>query len=133
MLAAKRNKAFNPVRVSLRSAYAVVLNAQFCAHLFEQFREDRTPTRQVVFFKGRVADAPETYTQKMKKKIDTAEGRSQYSRRLGIVEPVFAHICNTLGLRRFSLRGRIKVDMQWKLYCIVHNLIKIHRFGFASG
>jgi hypothetical protein len=94
---------------------------------------DRTPTRQVVFFKGRSADAPETYTQKMKRKIDTAEGRSQYSRRLGIVEPVFANICSALGLRRFSLRGKIKVDIQWKLYCIVHNLIKIHRFGFASG
>jgi len=52
---------------------------------------------------------------------------------LGIVEPVFAHICSTLGLNRFSLRGRIKVDIQWKLYCIVHNLTKIHRFGFGCG
>ena len=32
---------------------------------------ERTLTRQVVFFTGRKANAPETYTQKMKKKIDT--------------------------------------------------------------
>ena len=90
---------------------------------------ERTLTRQVVFFTGRAADKAETYTQKMKKKIDTPEGRSRYSRRLGIVEPVFANICSTLGLRRFSLRGKTKVDAQWKLFCIVHNLLKIHRYG----
>ena len=90
---------------------------------------ERTQTRQVVFFTGRAADAPETYTQKMKKKIDTPQGRSRYSQRLGIVEPVFANICSTLGLRRFSLRGKIKVGAQWKLFCIVHNLLKIHRYG----
>lgn len=90
---------------------------------------ERTLTRQVVFFTGRATDAPETYTQKMKKKIDTPQGRSRYSQRLGIVEPVFANICSTLGLRRFSLRGKTKVDTQWKLFCIVHNLLKIHRYG----
>lgn len=31
--------------------------------------------------------------------------------------------------RRFSLRGKFKVDAQWKLFCIVHNLLKIHRDG----
>src|SRR5215468_9487092 len=90
---------------------------------------ERTLTRQVVFFTGRTADRPETYTQKMKKKIDTPQGRSRYSQRLAIVEPVFANICSTVGLRRFSLRGKAKVDAQWKLFCIVHNMFKIHRYG----
>jgi len=90
---------------------------------------ERTQTRQVVFFTGRTADAEESYTQKMKKKIDSPQGRSRYSRRLGIVEPVFGNICSTLGLSRFSLRGKVKVDAQWKLFCIVHNLLKIHRYG----
>lgn len=89
----------------------------------------RTLTRQVVFFTGRRVDQLETYTQKMKKKIDTPQGRSRYSQRLAIVEPVFANICSTLGLKRFSLRGKTKVDSQWKLFCIVHNLLKIHRYG----
>jgi transposase len=94
---------------------------------------ERTPTRQVAIFKGRAAGAQETYSENMKKKIDTPEGRAQYSRRLGIVEPVFAHIRSALGLNRFSLRGKTKVNIQWKLYCIVHNLTKIHRFGFEGG
>jgi hypothetical protein len=48
---------------------------------------------------------------------------------MGIVEPVFGNVCSTLGLNRFLLRGRIKVDIQWKLFAIVHNLLKIARYG----
>lgn len=92
---------------------------------------ERTPVRQVVFFKDRSKTPQQSYTTKMKQKIDTPEGRQQYSRRLGIVEPVFAHITHNIGLKRFSLRGTLKVNIQWKLYCIVHNLTKIHRYGFS--
>jgi transposase len=90
---------------------------------------NQSTTRQVYFFGNRSAQAPETFTAKMKRKIDSLTGRHIYSQRLGTVEPVFANICSTLGLRRFSLRGKAKVDAQWKLYCIVHNLLKIHRYG----
>jgi Transposase DDE domain len=86
-------------------------------------------TRQVYFFGDRSAQATETFTAQMKRKIDSLTGRHIYSQRLGTVEPVFGNISNTLGLRRFSLRGKIKVDAQWKLFCIVHNLLKIHRYG----
>ena len=56
-----------------------------------------------------------------------------YNRRLGIAEPPFAHIKSILGLDRFTLRGKRKVNTQWLLYCIVHNLTKVHRYseGFA--
>jgi hypothetical protein len=65
----------------------------------------------------------------MKRKIDTAIGRAIYGMRLAIGEPPFAHIRSILGVDRFSLRGRIKVNIQWNLFCIVHNLKKIHRYG----
>jgi len=90
---------------------------------------DRTESRQVHFFMGRSADGQETYTQKMKRKIDSEHGRLLYNKRIGTVEPVFANIRHALGLDRFTLRGKRKVDIQWKLYCIVHNLLKIHRYG----
>jgi transposase len=89
----------------------------------------RTPVRQVVFFTGRTQGLAETYSAKMKKKIDTDQGRYQYSRRLGIAEPVFANICSTRRLRRFSLRGKRKVNTQWLLYCMVHNIGKVHRYA----
>jgi transposase len=90
---------------------------------------ERTPVRQVVFFTGRITDKPETYTAKMKQKIDTEHGRYQYSRRLAIAEPVFANVCSARGLRRFSHRGRTKVNTQWLLYCLVHNIGKVQRYG----
>jgi hypothetical protein len=52
-----------------------------------------------------------------------------YNRRLGTAEPVFGNICSTIGLNRFTLRGKGKVNTQWLLYCAVHNLFKVHRYG----
>src|SRR5262245_32198720 len=93
---------------------------------------DRTATRQVVFFLGRQKGKAETYSARMKRKIDTEHGRYQYGRRLGTVEPVFANICYARGLRRFSLRTKRKVNTQWLLYCMVHNIGKVQRYGEAT-
>ena len=90
---------------------------------------DRTQARQVHFFLGKSKEGQETYTQKMKRKIDSDRGRMIYSRRIGTAEPVFANLRHALGLERFTLRGDRKVNIQWKLFSIVHNLLKIHRFG----
>ena len=65
--------------------------------------------------------------EKMIKKIDTSLGRETYAKRLGIVEPCFANIEYHKKMNRFTLRGREKVDVQWHLYCIVHNIGKINR------
>ena len=101
-----------------------------CTHRHQCFKNpDKTQTRQVAIFIGRSKQSPPSVLDLMKKKIDTPKGRYQYSRRMGIVEPVFANICSTLRLNRFSLRSKRKVDIQWKLYCMVHNLLKIHRYG----
>lgn len=69
---------------------------------------------------------------RMKRKIDSALGRSIYSRRLGIVEPVFANIREMLGLNRFTLRGKTKVNAQWQLMTMLHNMFKIHRYGLVT-
>ena len=90
---------------------------------------ERTLTRQVAYFIGRTLEKKETFAHKMKRKIDSAAGRVIYGMRLAISEPPFAHIRSVIGLDRFTLRTKIKVDIQWKLYCIIHNLKKIHRYG----
>jgi hypothetical protein len=89
----------------------------------------RTPTRQFVYFQGRAPGTSETYSATMKRKIDTEQGRYQYGRRLGTVEPVFANVCSAHKLKRFSLRGKRKVNTQWLLYCLVHNIGKVQRYG----
>ncbi len=90
---------------------------------------ERTPVRQVAYFVGRSEKGENTFTEKMKHKIDSTVGRVLYGVRLAIAEPPFAHICSAIGLKRFTLRGRFKVDTQWKLFCIVHNIKKVHRYA----
>jgi transposase len=90
---------------------------------------ERTPVRQVAIFLGRAPGAPETYSARMKRKIDSERGRHEYARRLGTVEPVFANIEHARGLKRFGLRGGVKVNTQWMLYCMVHNIGKVQRYG----
>jgi len=56
-------------------------------------------------------------------------GELMYRQRLATAEPPFAHRRHAKGLHRFTLRGMTKVNTQWRLYCLVHNLIKVHQFG----
>ena len=89
-------------------------------------RKPETVSRQVHVFYGK---RPGSITDEMKQKIDTAEGRHIYSKRLGIVEPVFGNIRACKKMDRFTLRGQIKVNIQWVLYCLVHNIEKIINYG----
>jgi hypothetical protein len=48
-----------------------------------------------------------------------------------VAEPVFANIRTQKRLDRFTLRGKVKVNIQWLLYCMIHNIEKIKNYGFA--
>jgi transposase len=91
-----------------------------------------TAVRSVMFFQGKTAPLPETHSARMKRRIDAPEGRRRYARRFGAVEPVFGNLCANKGLDRFTLRGRTKVDGQWKLFCLVHNIEKLARHGYGQ-
>lgn len=94
---------------------------------------EKTAIRQLAYFTDRRRSGEERFTERMKRKIDTAIGRVIYGMRLAVGEPPFAHIRSSLGLDRFSLRGKKKVSTQWNLFCIVHNLKKLHVFGSVAG
>jgi hypothetical protein len=68
----------------------------------------------------------------MKALIDSPEGKAEYSERLGIIEPVFGNVRGAKKLREFTLRGRKKVSGQWKLYCLVHNMEKLIKYGILG-
>ena len=89
---------------------------------------DQSEVRQVAFFQGKVDKQKFSHTEAMKQKIDSDAGKALYGQRLGVVEPVFGNHKNH-GRDRFTLRGTIKVNIQWLLYSIVHNLGKIHVYG----
>ena len=41
------------------------------------------------------------------------------------VEPVFGRIKQNWGFRRFTLRGMEKVNIEWGLLCLAHNIAKL--------
>ena len=84
-------------------------------------KPDKTKSRQVALL---TRTATTTHTQAMRTRIDSAPGRQQYGRRFATVEPVFGNIRHNKRLHRFTLRGRHKVDGQWKLFALVHNIEK---------
>ena len=70
-----------------------------------------------------------TFTDWMKHRVDSPQGKQIYSHRMSVVEPVFGNIGYNKRLNRFSLRGKAKVNAQWQLYCLVHNIEKLQKYG----
>ena len=71
----------------------------------------------------------EQLARQMYKKFETEEGRTTYDQRAGIIEPVFANTRIHKQMNRFTMRGDIKVNIQWRLYTIIHNIEKIAKYG----
>lgn len=92
----------------------------------------KTQVRQVAFYRGRADTGEESFTDQMKRAIDSEDGRQRYGQRFATVEPVFGNIRHNKRLDRFTLRGRQKVDAQWKLFCLVHNIEKLANHGYAQ-
>jgi hypothetical protein len=91
----------------------------------------RTAARKVSLYHPRQIN-PENPSERMRRAIDSPRGRQLYSQRLGTVEPVFANIRHNKRLARLNLRGRVKVNAQWHLYCMVHNIEKLAGSGWAG-
>jgi transposase len=83
-------------------------------------RGGKTPHRTLYL----TEDNAEWLSEEMRRRIDSPEGKELYSHRMGIIEPCFANIEYCKGMNRFTLRTKRKVNAQWLLYCLVHNIGK---------
>ena len=73
-----------------------------------------------------------TRVDRMRRKLQTKVGAAIYSRRKTIVEPVFGQIKQARGFRQFLLRGLEKVQGEWAMICLTHNILKLHRLCYGS-
>ncbi len=70
-----------------------------------------------------VAPGPEASAKEvMAHRLKTQTGKALYKLRKQTVEPVFGIIKEVMGFRRFLLRGRAKVGLEWTLVCLSYNL-----------
>jgi hypothetical protein len=84
-------------------------------------RSGKNPVRTLYIIDKKYED---NLSGKMREKIDKPVYRELYSRRMQIIEPVYSDITYYKGMNRFTLRGKKKVNIQWQLFCIVHNIGK---------
>jgi hypothetical protein len=103
-------------------------NSRDCVkcHLIEKCIIRRDKTKRNPFRALYIIDKKyeSNLSAKMREKIDDPAYRELYSRRLQIIEPVFSNITYCKGMDRFTLRTEKKVNIQWQLFCIVHNIGK---------
>lgn len=70
-------------------------------------------------------DQYEELREELAARMSTQEGKDIYARRAPTGERVFATIKSSLGIRRFSVRGKDKVTCEWLWVCTAHNLKKL--------
>jgi transposase len=72
-----------------------------------------------------------TRVDRMRRKLQTKAGAAIYATRKAVVEPVFGQIKQARGFRQFLLRGLGKVQGEWALICLTHNILKLHRLCYG--
>ena len=71
--------------------------------------------------------------QRMERKLRTKAGKALYRLRGWIVEAPFGQIKTCRGLSGFLLRGLEKVQGEFELWSLTHNLLKLYRHEWAGG
>ena len=77
-------------------------------------------------------DKNESFVEANREKITSEDGAKKYQKRMHTVEPVYGNIKHNSGFRQFLLRGLEKVQGEFNLMCIVHNLKKIWKYCTAN-
>jgi IS5 family transposase len=67
----------------------------------------------------------------MPRVLATERGGALYSKRMPMVEPVFAQIKANRRIDRLKRRGRAAARSEWRLIAATHNLLKLHRHALA--
>ncbi len=69
----------------------------------------------------------------MRRVLDTERGGALYSKRMPMVEPVFAQIKANRRIDRLKRRGLAAARSEWRLIAATHNLLKLYRSQLAPA
>ena len=72
-----------------------------------------------------------SFSDVMRYRLRTRQGREKYRLRKQTVEPVFGIIKEAMGFRKFSLRGLEKVNTEWTLVSLTYNIKRL--FSITGG
>jgi transposase len=74
-------------------------------------------------------DPQAPFLERMAHRVATKAGRERYKLRQQTVEPIFGILKETLGFRRFSVRGVANVSSEWTLVTLAYNLKRLFHLG----
>jgi transposase len=124
-------EARRPTHLSLDAGYGSERNL---AMLAERRLDAYVATGRERHHRQGVASPRPTRTpfrQAMREKLQTPAGKRIYARRKAIVEPVHGLIKQARGFRQFLLRSLAKVQGEFHLVALTHNLLKLWRRPLA--
>lgn len=78
-------------------------------------------------------DQYEPLREQLAQRMASPEAKTIYARRAPTGEGVFATIKGSMGIRRFSVRGKEKVFSEWLWVCTAYNLKKLIKQGLLSA
>ncbi|MCZ4317343.1 IS1182 family transposase, partial [Comamonadaceae bacterium G21597-S1] len=129
----RQGKVYDVGRGRTRKDYRAMVSDCGRCSLRAQCLRKPGQERRSLHVQSSAAFDPHHPGDRMRAAIDSPRGRRLYSQRMGTVEPVFANIRHNKRLQRFNLRGKAKVNTQWHLYCLVHNIEKLAKAGIGGS
>ena len=63
-------------------------------------------------------------TERVKRRANSGQGKELLSRRSSTIERIISFIKERLRLRRFKLRGLVKVGCEWTFICLAYNMTR---------
>ncbi len=99
----------------------------------EEMGVSLTWTRKLLTDHRRGGLDPAQLRVRMLERLASKAGAAAYAKRKTTVEPVFGNLKANLGFRRFSRRGLDATRSEWRLFCTVHNLLKLRRHQLTSS
>lgn len=123
ILSRKKYVQERPKRKSGSWDYRVIYEGQSCRGCNDRAVCTKLTNRRIA------RDKRQGMLDRMRKRLLSLQGHKKYLQRFHTVEPVFGNLKHNRNFRNFLLRGLKKVECEFKLMCIGHNLKKIHQAG----
>lgn len=74
----------------------------------------------------------EPLREKVRQRLNTSQGKALYRKRMHSIEPIWGNLKENKKIRKFNLRGKEKVNAEFLLHCLSHNIVKIYKHKAAA-
>jgi len=74
----------------------------------------------------------EPLREKVRQMLNTPQGKALYRKRMHSIEPIWGNLKENKKIRKFNLRGKEKVNAEFLLHCLSHNITKIYKYKTAA-